>query len=73
MWNEAFTFSIPSANLNNCSLEISVLDQSNDLMGSHALIGACMIGPHQNGSELTHWQEMTHNLRQTITMWHVLT
>ncbi|XP_035700672.1 uncharacterized protein LOC110861429 isoform X2 [Folsomia candida] len=73
VWNEAFTFSITSANLCNCSIEISVLDQSNDLMGSHALIGSCMLGPHQKGSELTHWTEMTHNLRQTISMWHVLT
>lgn len=50
-----------------------MLDQSYDLMGRRSLIGACMIGSHQTGSELCHWQEMNQNFRQTITMWHVLT
>ncbi|ODN01498.1 Synaptotagmin-1, partial [Orchesella cincta] len=72
-WNEAVTFSISSTALPSASIEICVLDQSYDLMGRRSLIGACMIGPHQNGSELSHWQETNQNFRQTITMWHVLT
>ncbi|CAG7717906.1 unnamed protein product [Allacma fusca] len=73
VWNEAVSFSIPSGQLSTAAVEICVLDQSNDLMGTSALVGSCIVGPRETGTELSHWQDMTHNFRKSIAMWHVLT
>jgi len=56
-----------------CNSQICVLDQSNDLMGSNALVGTVVVGPRETGTELSHWNDMSQNFRKSIAMWHVLT
>ncbi|ODN02651.1 Synaptotagmin-3 [Orchesella cincta] len=73
VWNEAVSFSISPSALATGAVEICVLDQSNDLMGTSSIIGSCILGPRESGSELAHWQEMSQNFRKSIAMWHVLT
>ncbi|XP_065158910.1 synaptotagmin-1 [Atheta coriaria] len=73
IWNEAITFTLPASSLPNASIEIIVLDQKSDLIGSSPQIGSCVIGPKQNGPERDHWRQVTKSPRTTIACWHVLT
>lgn len=98
VWNQALTFTIPSAKLHSCTLEamtkfdsfalhclfiqqfaihpmqIAVVDHGSERGGKSALLGCVTLGPEGNPStaERQHWQDMAHNVRKSIAMWHYL-
>lgn len=72
VWNQALTFTVPSPKLHSCTLEISVVDQNCDRGGKSTQLGCVVVGPGQNQAERQHWQDMAHNVRKSIAMWHFL-
>lgn len=72
VWNQALTFTVPSPKLHSCTLEISVVDQNCDRGGKSAQLGCVVVGPSQSQAERQHWQDMAHNVRKSIAMWHFL-
>ncbi|KAL0268764.1 UNVERIFIED_CONTAM: hypothetical protein PYX00_010581 [Menopon gallinae] len=72
VWNEALTFNVSSNCLTKAAIEICLLDQGTDLIGHNPLLGCCLIGPNEEGSERDHWLEMTSSPRKTVAMWHTL-
>ena len=48
------------------------MDQGNDLIGNNPLLGCCVVGPEEEGSERDHWSDMTQNPRKAVAMWHTL-
>ncbi|KAI4463433.1 synaptotagmin [Holotrichia oblita] len=72
VWNEALTFSLSSCNLNNAAIEVCIMDQGNDLIGTNPLIGGCLIGPKESGAEKDHWIDMTQSPRKAVACWHTL-
>ncbi|KAJ8919456.1 hypothetical protein NQ315_016556 [Exocentrus adspersus] len=72
VWNEALTFSLSANNLANAAVEISVFDQGSDLIGNSPLVGSCIIGPKENGTEKDHWNDMIQSPRKTIACWHTI-
>ncbi|XP_055302145.1 synaptotagmin-6 [Sitodiplosis mosellana] len=68
VWNEAFTFNFSQSNLQNAALEIYVVSSG----GESNAIGSCGIGPLEHGLGRQHWQDMIHNARQPIALWHFL-
>ncbi|KAG5879302.1 hypothetical protein JTB14_021959 [Gonioctena quinquepunctata] len=72
VWNEALTFTLSAHNIANAAIEISVFDQGNDLIVNNSLIGACTIGPKENGPEKDHWIDMTQSPRKAIACWHTV-
>ncbi|XP_045031043.1 synaptotagmin-3 isoform X2 [Daphnia magna] len=74
VWNQALTFTLPSTKLHSCTLEISVVDQGSERGGKSAQLGCLALGPDQNPAspERQHWQDMAHNVRKSIAMWHFL-
>ncbi|XP_055383643.1 synaptotagmin-5 [Condylostylus longicornis] len=69
IWNEAFTFNLPSSNVQGAALEIYVVNASG---GEANAIGSCGIGPQEMGHGRQHWQDMIHNARKPTAMWHFL-
>ncbi|KAL7043763.1 hypothetical protein ACKWTF_001652 [Chironomus riparius] len=72
IWNEAFTFNLPSSNFNNSGLEIYILENGNNEQDA---VGSCGIGLDDSiGKDDTlgrdHWKEMMHNPRKPISRWH---
>ncbi|XP_018322417.1 synaptotagmin-5 isoform X2 [Agrilus planipennis] len=72
VWNEALSFSLSSSNLPNAAIEVSLIDQGNDLIASNPLIGCCIIGPHESGPERDHWKDMMQSPRKAVACWHTL-
>ncbi|KAK6619539.1 hypothetical protein RUM43_012296 [Polyplax serrata] len=72
VWNEALTFNVSSNSLSKAAIEICVLDQGTDLIGHNPLLGCCLIGPGEMGTERDHWVEMTTSPRKAIAMWHTI-
>ncbi|EEB18238.1 synaptotagmin-6, putative [Pediculus humanus corporis] len=72
VWNEALTFNVSSSSLSKAAIEICVLDQGNDLIGHNPLLGCCLVGPGEIGTERDHWIEMMNSPRKAIAMWHTL-
>jgi hypothetical protein len=72
VWNEALTFSLSASNIANAAIEICIMDQANDLIGSNPLIGCCLIGPKETGPERDHWLDMTQSPRKAIACWHTM-
>nr|CAH0111553.1 unnamed protein product [Daphnia galeata] len=74
VWNQALTFTLPSTKLHSCTLEISVVDHGSERGGKSAQLGCLALGPDQNAAspERQHWQDMAHNVRKSIAMWHFL-
>ncbi|XP_057366847.1 synaptotagmin-3-like isoform X1 [Daphnia carinata] len=74
VWNQALTFTLPSTKLHSCTLEISVVDHGSERGGKSAQLGCLALGPDQNPTspERQHWQDMAHNVRKSIAMWHFL-
>ncbi|KOB70606.1 putative Synaptotagmin-6, partial [Operophtera brumata] len=68
VWNEALSFSLPSANLQEASIEVCVVSG-----GSNALvIGWCCVGAAEPAAEGRHWAQMAHETRKAVAMWHTL-
>ncbi|XP_046654246.1 synaptotagmin-6-like isoform X2 [Daphnia pulicaria] len=74
VWNQALTFTLPSTKLHSCTLEISVVDHGSERGGKSTQLGCLALGPDQNAAspERQHWQDMAHNVRKSIAMWHFL-
>jgi len=72
VWNQALTFTVPSPKLHSCTLEILVVDHNCDRGGRSAQLGCVIVGPGQNQAERQHWQDMAHNVRKSIALWHFL-
>ncbi|XP_055905905.1 synaptotagmin-7 isoform X1 [Eupeodes corollae] len=68
IWNEAFTFNLPSSGMQSAALEIYVVTTG----GEANAIGSCGIGPQENGPGRQHWHDMIHNARKPTAMWHYL-
>ncbi|XP_022238782.1 synaptotagmin-5-like isoform X1 [Limulus polyphemus] len=69
VWNEALSFDMPEDGLKHCRLSVNVMNCHHSNM---PLIGSCVIGMDEHGRGATHWQDMFHNPRKTIAMWHGL-
>uniref|UniRef100_A0A182Q559 C2 domain-containing protein n=1 Tax=Anopheles farauti TaxID=69004 RepID=A0A182Q559_9DIPT len=67
IWNEAFTFELPSSQLQDAGVELFVT--SNE--GEDQDLG-CGIGLREGGCGTQHWQDLMQNSRKPIAMWHVL-
>lgn len=72
VWNQAVAFTVPASKLHGCSLEILIVDHCSDRGGKAAALGCVVLGPDQNQTERQHWQDMAHNVRKSIAMWHTL-
>ncbi|XP_044730037.1 synaptotagmin-5 [Chrysoperla carnea] len=72
VWNEAMTFSISSSNLNQAAIEICVMDQNTEFIGSNPLLGCCLIGSREEGPERAHWLDMIQSPRKAVSQWHIL-
>ncbi|XP_059622431.1 synaptotagmin-3 [Phlebotomus argentipes] len=68
IWNEAFTFNIPQANIPGAAVEMYVVTTG----GEANAIGSCGIGPQESGPGRQHWQDMIRNARKPIAMWHFI-
>lgn len=51
-----------------CKFQIYVVSSG----GESNAIGSCGIGPMEHGLGRQHWQDMIHNARQPIALWHFL-
>uniref|UniRef100_A0A4Y0BHR8 C2 domain-containing protein n=1 Tax=Anopheles funestus TaxID=62324 RepID=A0A4Y0BHR8_ANOFN len=67
IWNEAFTFELPSSQLQDAGVELFVT--SNEAEGQDL---GCGVGLREGGSGTQHWQDLMQNNRKPIAMWHVL-
>ncbi|XP_035892554.1 synaptotagmin-10 isoform X2 [Anopheles stephensi] len=67
IWNEAFTFELPSSQLQDAGVELFVT--SNEGEGQDL---GCGVGLREGGSGTQHWQDLMQNNRKPIAMWHVL-
>ncbi|KAI5624598.1 synaptotagmin-6 [Silurus asotus] len=69
-YNEAITFDIPPENMDQISLDVSVMDY--DLVGHNEVIGVNRVGSCAEGMGRDHWNEMLAYPRKPITHWHPL-
>ncbi|XP_058116530.1 synaptotagmin-5 [Anopheles ziemanni] len=67
IWNEAFTFELPSSQLQDAGVELFVT--SNEGEGQDL---GCGVGLREGGTGTQHWQDLMQNNRKPIAMWHVL-
>ncbi|XP_045488234.1 synaptotagmin-5 isoform X2 [Pieris rapae] len=68
VWNEALSFSLSSANLQEASVEICVVTGgSNNLV-----VGWCCVGAAEPAAEGRHWAQMAQETRKAVAMWHTL-
>uniref|UniRef100_A0A182MK22 C2 domain-containing protein n=1 Tax=Anopheles culicifacies TaxID=139723 RepID=A0A182MK22_9DIPT len=67
IWNEAFTFELPSSQLQDAGVELFVT--SNEGEGQDL---GCGVGLREGGCGTQHWQDLMQNNRKPIAMWHVL-
>ncbi|XP_072942287.1 synaptotagmin-5-like isoform X1 [Epargyreus clarus] len=68
VWNEALSFSLPSANLQEASIEVCVVTGgSNNLV-----LGWCCVGAAEPAAEGRHWAQMAQETRKAVAMWHTL-
>ncbi|XP_034825449.1 synaptotagmin-5-like isoform X1 [Maniola hyperantus] len=68
VWNEALSFSLPSPNLHEASIEVCVVTG-----GSSALVvGWCCVGAAEPAAEGRHWAQMAQETRKAVAMWHTL-
>lgn len=53
---------------------MAVVDHGSERGGKSAQLGCVSLGPDENPSspERQHWQDMAHNVRKSIAMWHYL-
>ncbi|XP_068082352.1 synaptotagmin-5 [Anabrus simplex] len=72
VWNEALSFNVASSSLSQAAIEVCVMDQGNDLIGSNPLLGCSIIGLHEGGAERDHWSDMMQSPRKAVAMWHTL-
>ncbi|XP_028853669.1 synaptotagmin-6 isoform X2 [Denticeps clupeoides] len=70
IYNEAIIFDIPPENMDQVSLQISVMDY--DLVGHNEIIGVNRVGCHAEGLGRDHWNEMLAYPRKPIAHWHPL-
>ncbi|KPI91156.1 Synaptotagmin-1 [Papilio xuthus] len=68
VWNEALSFSLPSANLQEASIEVCVVTGG----GSGLVVGWCCVGAAEPAAEGRHWAQMAHETRKAVAMWHTL-
>ncbi|CAH0759040.1 unnamed protein product [Diatraea saccharalis] len=67
VWNEALSFSLPSANLQEASIEVCVVAG-----GGGLVVGWCCVGAAEPGAEGRHWAQVAHETRKAVAMWHTL-
>ncbi|XP_060800824.1 synaptotagmin-5 [Amyelois transitella] len=68
VWNEALSFSLPSGNLQEASIEVCVVTGgSNNLV-----VGWCCVGAAEPAAEGRHWAQMAQETRKAVAMWHTL-
>lgn len=53
-------------------LQVCIMDQANDLIGSNPLIGCCVVGPKESGPERDHWLDMIQSPRKAVACWHTM-
>ncbi|XP_011499388.1 PREDICTED: synaptotagmin-10-like isoform X2 [Ceratosolen solmsi marchali] len=70
IYNEAFVFDVPAANIMDVSLIIKVIDY--DRIGSNELMGCTAIGANFIGIGKNHWLEMLDNPRKPVAQWYTL-
>ncbi|XP_047545624.1 synaptotagmin-5-like isoform X1 [Vanessa atalanta] len=68
VWNEALSFSLPSANLHEASIEVCVVTGG----GSGLVVGWCCVGAAEPAAEGRHWAQMAQQTRKAVAMWHTL-
>ncbi|XP_028028495.1 synaptotagmin-5-like isoform X1 [Bombyx mandarina] len=68
VWNEALSFSLPSANLQEASIEVCVVSGGS----SGLVVGWCCVGAAEPAAEGRHWAQMAHETRKAVAMWHTL-
>ncbi|CAG5010142.1 unnamed protein product [Parnassius apollo] len=68
VWNEALSFSLPSTNLQEASIEVCVVTGG----GSGLVVGWCCVGAAEPAAEGRHWAQMAHETRKAVAMWHTL-
>ncbi|KAJ0179205.1 hypothetical protein K1T71_004917 [Dendrolimus kikuchii] len=68
VWNEALSFSLASANLQEASIEVCVVVGG----GSGLVVGWCCVGAAEPANEGRHWAQMAHETRKAVAMWHTL-
>lgn len=68
VWNEALSFSLPSAHLQEASIEVCVVSGGS----SGLVIGWCCVGAAEPAAEGRHWAQMSHETRKAVAMWHTL-
>ncbi|XP_022241854.1 synaptotagmin-1-like isoform X1 [Limulus polyphemus] len=69
VWNEALSFGISEDGLKHCSLMVSVMNCHHS---NTPLLGTCILGMNEHGRGIAHWQDMFHNPRKAVAMWHGL-
>ncbi|KAK7576746.1 hypothetical protein V9T40_013032 [Parthenolecanium corni] len=70
VYNEAVTFDVPSANVEEVSLIVKVIDY--DRIGYDELMGCVGIGTSYNGTGRDHWLDMLDNPRKPVAQWYTL-
>ncbi|CAH2091777.1 unnamed protein product [Euphydryas editha] len=68
VWNEALSFSLPSANLQEASIEVCVVTGG----GNGLVVGWCCVGAAEPAAEGRHWAQMAQETRKAVAMWHTL-
>ncbi|XP_061379003.1 synaptotagmin-5-like isoform X1 [Danaus plexippus] len=68
IWNEALSFSLPSSNLQEASIEVCVVTGG----GSGLVVGWCCVGAAEPAAEGRHWAQMAQETRKAVAMWHTL-
>ncbi|KAG7305282.1 hypothetical protein JYU34_009324 [Plutella xylostella] len=68
VWNEALSFSLPSASLQDASIEVCVVTGG----GNALVVGWCCVGAREPANEGRHWAQMAHETRKAVAMWHTL-
>ncbi|XP_013784990.1 synaptotagmin-6-like [Limulus polyphemus] len=69
VWNEALSFDILEEDLKQCNLMVNVAKGHH---GNSLHLGACSLGENESGKGMSHWEDMLHNPRKSIAMWHNL-
>lgn len=68
VFNEAMIFSVPSSELQNIQLRLSVVEHFGQ--GKSASIGHIFVGSQCTGKSLMHWNQMMSSLRKPVALWH---
>uniref|UniRef100_UPI00358E5C4E synaptotagmin-7 isoform X5 n=1 Tax=Myxine glutinosa TaxID=7769 RepID=UPI00358E5C4E len=70
VFNQTFTFSVPTENLRDTTITVTVMDK--DQLSRNDVIGKIYLSWKSGPAEVKHWKDMVSKPRQPVAQWHQL-